>query len=119
MVLISLGSIDYQEAKRIRSVFESQGVTLEVTVQPESCGKGCKPVADVFVEEEHLEKVRDFLAAEQIREHGGLLGTKHLEHVFDTANEDATCPACGTGFKTTLTECPDCGLVFIPPEAQE
>ena len=63
MSLTLLGSLDFQEAKRIRSLLEDRGVKLELTVQPETCGKGCKPVADVFVEEADLPKVREFFEA--------------------------------------------------------
>ena len=32
--------------------------------------------------------------------------------VFDPDAGEATCPACGCHFATTLTACPDCGLCF-------
>ncbi|MCI5208600.1 MAG: hypothetical protein D3910_07365, partial [Candidatus Electrothrix sp. ATG2] len=32
--------------------------------------------------------------------------------VFDTAVEQAICPACGHSFSTTEASCPDCGLCF-------
>ncbi|HUP58332.1 MAG TPA: hypothetical protein VM598_12820 [Bdellovibrionota bacterium] len=111
---IHLGTLEYQEAKRIQSLLEERGVKLELAVQPESCGKGCKPVADVFVDEEKLPVVRELLTAEREKGFAGLeFDSTLVDQVFDTEKEDAVCPACGTAFKTTARECPDCGLVFV------
>jgi hypothetical protein len=106
MAFTLLGSIELALA--------NQGVTIEINVQPETCGKGCTPMADVFADEADIPKVRDFFAAERKRTHGDIdSAADQLNQVFDTSKEDATCPACGTQFKTSAKECPDCGLVFI------
>jgi hypothetical protein len=113
-----LGIIDLAEAKRIRSHLEELGVRLELVSNPSTCSDGgggkCKPTVEVYAPEADLLKVAEFFKREKERDLGGLeVDASLVGQVFDTANEDAVCPACGTQFKTTAKECPDCGLVFV------
>jgi hypothetical protein len=118
MSRILLGVMELQEAKRVRSHLEERGVRLELVSNPETCGDGkvgCKPSVEVYAQEADVPLIAEFFKREKERDLGGReIDPQLLSQVFDTSNEDATCPACGTQFKTAAKECPDCGLVFVP-----
>ena len=117
MSRVLLGIIDLTEAKRIRSSLAEQGVALEMVSNPDTCsagGGGCKPSVELYAMEPDLPKVAEFFRLEKERDAGGLeVNPELLGQVFDSEKESAVCPACGTEFKTTAKECPDCGLVFV------
>lgn len=114
MTKILLGSIEYNEAKRIRALLQERGVTLEMAAQPQQCTtRGCAVKVEVFAREEDLPKIGEFFQQERIRAFDGLeVDHSLLEEVFDPEKGVARCPACGTQFSTSATECPDCGLGF-------
>ena len=109
-----LGTIDFNEAKRIRSVLEDRGVKVEIVNNPDTCSTGgCKPTVEVYIQESDRVAVQAFIEEEKAREMAGLeFDAALLGEVFDPEKESARCPACGTSFSTSLKECPDCGLVF-------
>ncbi|MFP7756123.1 hypothetical protein ACLG6S_16000 [Thermodesulfobacteriota bacterium B35] len=78
------------------------------------CGKGCCGTDLILrVRADDASEVMRILAEEHVRgtaltEHD----TSHLNAVFNTAAQEATCPACGCRFPTTTTTCPECGLCF-------
>lgn len=113
---VLLGVIELAEAKRIRSALLTKGVDLEFMHNPETCSSGsCKTSVEVYVDPGQAEVVLEFLRAERANLLEGLGEMiKHAGEVFDTAKDQATCPACGTSFSTSAKECPDCGLVFVP-----
>ncbi len=78
------------------------------------CGKGCFG-ADVLlkVRREDVEAVTALLDAEHVSTTSlAEYDTSNVGIVFNTMDEQATCPACGCSFPTSTGSCPDCGLYF-------
>jgi hypothetical protein len=118
---VLLGTIDYTEAKRLKSALEERGVILKLVSNPQTCGTGgCAPKLEVFVKESDTPRVKEFMIEEHNRSLGDLTHEAGLmDEVFDSEKESARCPACGTEFSTRLNECPDCGLCFGGGEASD
>jgi ferredoxin len=111
MVSIRKGPV--MQMKELQVLLERQGIP-SLAIKDSSCGKGCCGndlilqirMSDVqeamaFLEQDHVRSTA-------LNEHD----TTHAGAVFNTAAENATCPACGCSFPTTQAECPDCGLCF-------
>ena len=109
-----LGIADYSEANRIQAALKERGITLHLTTNPENCStKNCKPGLEMFVSEEHIPAVVEFLQKDKTRDLGDLeINPELLNEVFDPEKDSARCPACGETFSTKLFECPGCGLSF-------
>jgi hypothetical protein len=112
--LVLIGVVDQKEASRLRGHLDDQGVEVFLRTDPADCSSGsCSTKIEIHVMERDIEKVREFLQQERAKSFEGLeINPQWLEHVYDTSQESANCPACGTNFSTQLKECPDCGLVF-------
>ena len=103
-----IGTASVEEAKRLRDqVHEATGIPLILERNPD-CKSGCAVKIDLYVEPDHETALKEYFAQQQ---------AIHADDpdAFNTANETAKCPACGTEFSTKLTECPDCGLGFGVP----
>ena len=111
---VTLGEVEYGEAKRLQAVLAERGVQMLLASNPDSCGTGgCKPKLEVRVPSQSMELVRAFFEEERKRSMDGLEHDASLgDEVFDPERATARCPACGTEFSTQLKECPDCGLCF-------
>lgn len=117
---VILGQMEYQEAKRIKSLLEDEGIVIALRSDPQSCGSSCKPTVEVWVAIDDLAAVKAFLAREQARSLDGLnVDPELMNCVFDPEEEKARCPACGTEFSTQNRECPECGLVFASETGPE
>lgn len=112
---VLLGVIEYQEARRLRSLLEEQKILVELVSNPESCGgRGCKPTVEVYARSADLPVLKEFFQSQSAKLFAGLeFDASLFEEVFDPEKETARCPACGTEFSTQAKECPDCGLVFV------
>jgi rRNA maturation endonuclease Nob1 len=67
----------------------------------------------VWANQSDLRKIEEILNKNNSKKLAGLtFDTEQINQVFDTSKKTATCPACGTTFPTTDSECPDCGLIF-------
>lgn len=111
---ILLGTLDLQEAKRIKSALSEKHVQLKIVAADEDCSSSkCSPKVQVYVRESDIETVKLFFEKERNRNFSGLdVKPELVNQVFDSEKESAVCPACGTSFSTKLSECPDCGLGF-------
>lgn len=112
---VLLGVVELNEAKRIRSLLENQGVELEFVSNPHTCSSGkCGAQVEVHANAWDMPAIVAFFKREKARDLGGLEFNPELsDEVFDPTRETARCPACGTEFPTANKECPDCGLVFL------
>jgi len=109
---IQVGEAPLGEAKRLQTALEAQGVKLSMASDPENCNS-CSPKVALFVRHADLEKFQAVLRDEHSRSMGDLQHDAGLaDAVFDPEKAEATCPACGQVFATSLTECPECGLGF-------
>lgn len=117
---VLIGTIEYNEAKRIKAALSEKGIELRLAGDSTACAsKSCRISLQVFSQTKDLPLVREFLIAEQQKVFEGLdFDPNIINEVFDPEQEQARCPACGTSFKTSSTSCPDCGLVFVPTESE-
>ena len=106
--------MDLQEAKTHQAALKKQGVLLEFKTHPKTCTTGCKVTVEVWAKGADEEKVRHYfgqLFEKNVRGHDAR--REWLQEVFDPSAEQVICQACGAIFAPTLTECPDCGLVYF------
>ncbi len=111
---VLLGVIEFKEAKRIKAALLERGVTVHLISNPVTCSTGgCEITVEMHAAKEHLEAVQDFMRMERRRNLGDLNPLVEAEGlIFDPAQTQAQCPACGHQFSTEKSECPDCGLCF-------
>jgi hypothetical protein len=113
MVTIRKGPV--LQIKELQVFLERESIpSLSIKDDGGGCGQGCcgtdlllqvrmTDVQEVFaiLEQEHVRSTA-------LEEHD----TTYAGAVFNTAAEQATCPACGCTFSTSESTCPDCGLCF-------
>lgn len=112
MVNIRKGPV--MQMKELQFLLEREGIPSLAVKEGGSCGPGgCGTDLLVQVRMSDVQEVIAILDQEHVRS-TGLAGhdTTHSGAVFNTAAENATCPACGCSFSTTQATCPDCGLCF-------
>lgn len=89
---------------------------LEIAAQlgynEQTCRRGCSVTAEVLVKSEELGQVAEYLQRKSYENTEGQIAPEQLDSLYNPNEENAICPACGTLFKTSFTECPDCGLNF-------
>jgi len=102
------------ELKHFEELFAAENIATLIEGDERSCGKNCCP--SVFYMLVRHEDAMDAMVILQ-REFKRLTGldehtpvSSHAEAVFDPEAGEATCPACGCTFSTSITTCPDCGL---------
>ena len=108
-----LSVMDLQEAKNHQLKLKAKGVELVLKTHHETCTSGCKVTVEVWGKESDKETItshfqNDFLKHVQGHNHNA----EHMSAVFDPSMDEVVCQACGTKFKPTASECPDCGLVY-------
>ncbi len=103
------------QIKELQVKLERHGIPALSTGDQGGCGKGCCGTdMTLFVRREDLRDVADLLQQDYVQTTGLLdHDLSNLEAVFNTAAEEATCPACGCTFSTSQAACPDCGLQFV------
>lgn len=113
--LVLIGTVEYQEAKRLRSLLEELKVHLELVSNPETCSTGsCKVTVEIYAARADLPIIAQVFESEHARLFDGLEQDNALiDEIYDPEKPTARCPACGTEFSTEAKACPDCGLVFI------
>lgn len=112
LVVIFQGSL--ADLKHLKTLLEAEQIGAMISKEGGGCSTGgCAPKFHLQVRQEELPDALQVLAEEHRRatvlaEHD----TAHAESVFNPEAKEAVCPACGFGFATTTTTCPDCGLCF-------
>jgi len=110
---VMLGTMPMREGEILRDRLAGVGVTVALAVNHASCTTGCAPSYEVWVHPEDMPEVRSFMLADRAAKLADLgVDPAALDAVFDPSQAEATCPACGTVFPTTSSECPECGLGF-------
>lgn len=103
------------DIKALQEVLAARRIGSQVAGDEGSCAKkGCGPaMLYLQVRRQEAAEAMQLLDA-AYRKATGLDGSApiHTDAVFDQSQQEATCPACGHCFSTTLTTCPDCGLCF-------
>ena len=102
-----------EEAKTFQRVLATKGVRAELDHNGHTCTRGCTVTVEVLIPDVSLPIVQDTLREQYEKLTEGLpVDWSRVNEVYDQARDRATCPACGTSFSTSLTECPECGLCF-------
>lgn len=112
---VLVGRTELAEAKRLSSLLKLRGVAIEMASPAEAdcTTKSCSTQVDLFVSPNDVEKFKELLTQERHKILSGLdVDAGRIDQVYDSEKASAQCPACGTEFSTSLTECPDCGLGF-------
>lgn len=108
---VAIGTAERIQAGRYQDLLAREGVTAELVHNPQTCQSGCRTTVEIWVPRADLETVKKVLQQEEARNWQGLdFDPELLGQVFDPNKDQATCPACGTQFSTSHSECPDCGL---------
>jgi len=111
---VMLGIMELVDAKRLKEKLAETGVEIDLGHNKQTCTRGCKVTVEVWGYPQDLPKIQEVLREEQSKLLEDLdFDPKRSDQVFDPSKKTAVCPACGTEFSTELTECPECGLVFI------
>ncbi|MCI5142879.1 MAG: hypothetical protein D3909_14355 [Candidatus Electrothrix sp. ATG1] len=112
--LVSIRKGPLVQMKDLQAMLKREGIPSLAVSEDSNCGQGsCATNLFVQVRREDLQDVMAILERDHIQSTG--LEDHNLSTagaVFDTAVEQATCPACGHSFSTTEASCPDCGLCF-------
>lgn len=112
LVVIFQGSL--ADLKHLKALLEAEQIGAMISKEGQGCSSGgCAPKFQLQVRQEEVQEALQVLAQEHRRatalaEHDAA----HAGAVFNPEAEEAVCPACGFGFATTTTTCPDCGLCF-------
>ena len=113
MSLVRLGTMPLEEAKALTKTLATRGVEAVMDHNAHTCTRGCTVTVEVLIPETAIPVVQETLKEQyQKLAQGHDLNWELLGEVFDPSKGEATCPACGTKFKTVATECPECGLCF-------
>jgi hypothetical protein len=112
--LVSIRKGPLVQMKDFQAMLKREGFPSLAVNEDSNCGQGsCTTNLLVQIRRDDLQDVMAVLEREHIQSTG--LEDHNLSTagaVFDTAAEQATCPACGYSFPTTQVTCPDCGLCF-------
>ena len=108
-----LGQLAARDAEILQSRLSKHGIDVVAIFSHSTCKTGCTPSKEIWAHPEDVQAIQSIMMEERLaalKDLGADLSL--LNEVFDPAKESATCPACGTGFHTSLTDCPECGLVI-------
>ncbi|MCX6123911.1 MAG: hypothetical protein NTV34_04070 [Proteobacteria bacterium] len=104
--MLLIGSVAIVEAEGIKSELANMGIGIEIAVNPKACAGGaCSTKAELWANTEDFASIQRFFT------------DRHAKLLEGHALDPAICPACACQFKTSLGECPDCGLVFAVLES--
>ena len=114
---VLLGTAPVVIANRYRDLLATESIDIALAYNASTCKTGCSHTMEIWAEAKDVEHVVAFIQKDSSRNFAGLeFDPSVVTQVFDTSKDEAQCPACGTLFKTSATECPDCGLGFSVSE---
>lgn len=109
---IRLAVLPLNDAKSLQDDLKADGVELVLNHNEQTCTRGCTVTVEVLGYEKDLEAIsKKYHENYQKLAEGHSVNWEVANSVFDPNASEATCPACGHNFSTSMTECPDCGLV--------
>ena len=112
--LVVIFQASMADLKHLKALLEAEQIGALISKEGGGCASGgCAPKFQLQVRQEEVQEALQVLAEEHRRatvlaEHDAT----HAGAVFNPEAGEAVCPACGFGFVTTTTTCPDCGLCF-------
>jgi molecular chaperone GrpE (heat shock protein) len=110
---IILGTMPINEAKSLQDQLVEQKIDLFLDHNEKTCNRGCSVTVELSCFEKDIQNVMEVISKNyQQTLEGHDIDINLINQVFDPNKEQATCPACGTEFSTSSSECPECGLCF-------
>lgn len=111
MEAVRIAVMPINEAKSFQDDLLKDGVELVLNHNEQTCTRGCTVTVEVLGYEKDIPKIIEKYESNYKKLLDGLdVNWEVANSVFDPSKATATCPACGTEFATTYTECPECGL---------
>lgn len=113
MEQVFLGVMELQEAKNHQFKLQSQGVTVTLKVNSQTCTTGCKVTVEVWGEQADAVVLQAHFNNDYFKHvRGHEPNLELLNQVFDPSAAEVICQACGAKFSPAVNECPDCGLMY-------
>jgi rubrerythrin len=113
MELLRLAVMPLHDAKELQRILAQKNLSIELNHNGQTCSRGCTVTVEVLGTIETVPAIQEIMKEQYQKWSEGLdIKWELLEATFDPAQTTATCPACGTQFQTTSSECPECGLCF-------
>lgn len=119
---ICIGVLSSNDANRLKSLLAQKEIEIALLFNHATCTSGCRGSGSVelWANKSDVEEIVKTFQGEKSRILDGFdFNPEIVNQVFDPSQETAICPACGTKFQTTLSECPDCGLGFSVPKVSD
>lgn len=111
MELIRMGVMALNEAKQFQKECSEKGIELVLNHDDQTCTRGCAITVEIHGQEKDLPVIQKIFSERYAKLlEGHDINIDQMNAVYDPNLENATCPACGTQFSTSSTECPECGL---------
>lgn len=111
MELIRLAVLPLNDAKQLQDQLHKDGINVVLNHNKQTCTRGCTITVEILGHEKDIPTIASiYQSSFQKLAEGHEVNWDVANAVFDPSQATALCPACGTEFSTSLTECPDCGL---------
>lgn len=108
-----LGQLAARDAEILQARLNKHGIDVVAIFSHSTCKTGCTPSKEIWAHPEDVAAIQTIMMNERLAALKDLGADLNLiNEVFDPTKESAICPACGTNFETSRTDCPDCGLVL-------
>lgn len=102
-----------EEAKKLQDQLLNKGIEVRLEHNDATCTRGCSVTVEFHAQLKDIDAIRETITLNfKDSLDGHEVDWKAMNSVYDASAATATCPACSTEFATTLTECPECGLVL-------
>lgn len=113
MEMIKIAVMPLQEAKSFQDQLMQRGVSIQLEHNEKTCTRGCTVTVEVIGQQQDLPLIAEVYQSNFAKLlEGHEVNLDIMNAVFDPNQKTATCPACGTNFATSSSECPECGLVL-------
>ena len=112
--IVTIHRAPLSEVRELEELLAKECIAVLITGDENACGKGCCPTAFYLNvrREDALDAIK--IIEEQFERTTGIRGHDRstAEAVFNPSAMLVQCPACGSTFNPSTTECPECGLCF-------
>lgn len=113
MDYLAFAVLPLDEAKSIEKELAKRDVRIKLAHNEKTCTRGCQVTVELLAIREDLMQIQEVLKERFMKAlEGHDVNLNTLSEIFDESKAQATCPACGEVFSTTLLMCPECGLNF-------
>lgn len=112
-----IGKASVQAATALKGRLASDGIEVVLVHNAATCGRGCGGnEVEIWAHPADVPDIAGLLDGARRAELSSMGYDPQLaDQIFDPSAESAVCPACGTQFKTSSIDCPECGLCLAPP----